>query len=391
MKLYRRNKFVYLITQLFHSLIFTIPVWIAFYEGRISVAEISILATIQYASQMIMELPSGALADLIGRRWTVFAGFVIGAVAYFLTPQAYTFTNFIIVAVLIGISDSFRSGAEEALIYDTLKQADRENETAKIYSKGNTIYQVGLVTATALGGFIYSINQTIPFILYGISLLIGASFAFCYIEPTIDSATFTLKNYLRQIRDGAKEAFKDTETRKLSLFYIFVAGIAWSSTLYFNAYMMIDLGFPDSERGILSAIMRLLNVVIISSVLTNEKIFNKKRTILFFPIAMIIAYLPGIFLNSYWGLPFVQIAMMVTTARWTILSPLTNALFSSKYRATAISFLSLLIGVVYILMTSISTFVMPSYGTKAMYTVMGLISLVTALPLGIALLKEKKD
>ncbi len=96
-------------------------------------------------------------------------------------------------------------------------------------------------------------------------------------------------------------------------------------------------------------------------------------------------------LKRFAGLPFIQAAMMATTARMIVLSPLANEVFSSKYRATAISLLSMLIGVVYIVMTSISGYVIPNYGIKTMYTILGVISLFTVLPLTHKLLHIRKE
>lgn len=386
--IYKQNTIIYYLTNFSHSLIFTIPIWIVFYQGKISPAEISTLVSLQFLFQMIMELPSGALADLIGRKFTILLGFIAGALSSFIVLWADNFGGFLIAILLMGLSDSFRSGAEEALIFDSLKQDNEENQTEKVYANNNIIYQIGLILATASGGLIYSFNQKLPFLLYFISLLLGAGFCYLYIEPKIDSDKFTLKNYLRQIRDGSKEVFKNEYTKILSIYFIVVAGITWASTLYFNAYMMVDLGFNDDIRGYLSAIMRLLNVIIISTILKNNKLFNWKRTIWFFPIVMLLGYLPGKWLNGYFGLPFIQAAMIMGTARWIILSPLTNRAFSSKYRATAISFLSLMVGFVYILTTSISSYIIPNFGVKSMYSILGILTLLFAVPVAIKLVRK---
>lgn len=387
----KRNTYIYYITQVFHSLMFTIPIWIVYYLGFLSAAQLSVLVTVQYIFQMVMELPSGALADLLGRRSANLLGFFIGAVSFLLFPLASQFWHFLLLSLLLGTSDSFRSGSEEALIYDTFKQTNSESKLPKVYANGNTFYQAGLIIGAVSGGFIYQIHHALPYILYGLSLLIGTFFAGLYIEPKIDSEQFSLKNYFLQIKEGSKEAFKSKYSTYLSLFYIFVGGISWSSTLYFNAVMLVELGFSDSTRGILSAGMRLLNVILISSLLSNEKIFSFKRTIWFFPLVMAFAYLPGVLLEGYWGVPFVQAAMIATTARWVILSPLTNGIFSPKYRATAISLLSLMIGFVYVGLTGISSFILEYWNVKVMFSLMGVLSLVTTVPLALKLLQYKDE
>ncbi|MBP7876164.1 MFS transporter, partial [Candidatus Woesebacteria bacterium] len=365
-----RNTWIFYVTQVCHSLIFPIPIWIVYYLGVLTPAQLTATVIAQYASQMVMELPSGALADIIGRKKTIVLGFLITGVGYLIFPLAGTFLHFLALSILFGIGDSFRSGSEEALIYDSYKQVGKESAFRKAFAHGSMLYQVGLIVSTAAGGFLYQYGHAIPFVLYGLLLLVGTLVTLAYVEPVIDSVTFSLKNYLAQILDGSKEAFKNNYTKNLSLFYIVVGGITWSSALYFNAYMLVDLIPQDGLRGVLGASMRLINVVLIVTVLKNEKLFNWQKTIVFFPIILAVGYLPGIWIEGFIGVPFVQLIMIASTARWILLSPLTNAVFSSKYRATAISLLSLLIGFVYIGTTTISMVIIPLYGIKTMQTLL---------------------
>ncbi|MBP7875866.1 hypothetical protein KA012_02625, partial [Candidatus Woesebacteria bacterium] len=62
----------------------------------------------------------------------------------------------------------------------------------------------------------------------------------------------------------------------------------------------------------------------------------------------------------------------------------------SKYRATAISLLSLLIGFVYIGTTTISMVIIPLYGIKTMQTLLGIISVMAVVPLSIQLLRSHR-
>lgn len=385
----KRNALIFNLSQFCHSLIFTIPIWIVYYQSRISLAEISLVVAFQYITQMVFELPSGAMADLIGRRNTTFLGYFFAAIGYLLFPFADSIGHFILIVFLIGLADSFRSGAEEALLYDSFVQDGNAEGFKKAYANSNIVYSFGLIISTALGGILFGINNHLPYVFYGISLTIGAVLVAMFIEPIIDSEKFTLRNYIQQIKDGSREVFKNDYNKYLSLYYIFVGGIAWSGTLYFNEYMLVDLGFSADVRGYLSAGMRLINVFLIAKVLQNNKLFGTKGTFILFPVLMLFAYLPGYYLQGIWGLPFIQAAMIATTARWIILSPLVNEVFSSKFRATAISYLSLLIGFVYVALTAVSGLIIPLYGVKTMYSLLGIIVAITVVPLTSKLLKTK--
>jgi hypothetical protein len=182
---------------------------------------------------------------------------------------------------------------------------------------------------------------------------------------------------------------------KISLFYIVVGGITWSCAMYFNSYMLVDLKFNDTMRGILEGSLRLINLILLTRFLKNEKYFTRKNSFLFFPIAMISGLLPGILLNGYFGLPFIALSMMSASARWVILGKYTNDEFDSKYRATAISALSMGVGLLYMIITISSGPIISSFGgVRMVYTLLGILSVLFVLPLALSILQDiniKKD
>lgn len=336
-----------------------------------------------------MELPSGALADMLGRRTTLAISFLIGALSFLLFPFGTEYWHYIVLSALIGLSDSFRSGSEEALIYDTYIEKG-SHDFEKVYSKGNLLYQVGLILATLCGGLLYQENEVLPFVMYGLSLIIGCLITLFYIEPNIDSEKFTINNYRKQIKLGIQEVFKDKLTTYTSLFYIIIGGITWSNALYFGSYYMVGLGFGDAERGFIQGGSRLINALLFAIILQKVKLGDKFKIIIF-PILMMIAFLPGDFVNGWYGVPLFAIGLLTTTGRWIILSPITNKMFTSKVRATAISVLSLLIGFVYIFTVGISGPIIEHFGIGSMYTILGILSIFIAFPLGIKLLKVRQE
>lgn len=386
----KRNTRIYYGTQLFVNAAFTIPIWIAYYQGFLNPVEISTIVGFQYLIQIVMELPSGAFADLLGRKVSLLIAFAFGAAGLLLFPFANEFWHFLLLATFTGLSDSFRSGSEEAIMYDSYKESGNESGFEKVSANGNLVTQAGLIVGSLTGGILFQLNVFLPYIAYGIAYLICFFIAAFYEEPNIDSEKFTIKNYILQIRNGIKEAFKDKLTTYTSLFYIFVGGITWTHALYFGSYFILSLGFGDVERGLIQGSARLINALAISYVLRKLKL-NDTLRILFFPIAMLIAFLPGYFLGGWGGIPFLEIAMLAASCRWIFLTPITNRAFSSKVRATAISVLSLIIGIIYIAIVTISGPIISNLGVGAMYTVLGILTLVTVLPAGILLLRTKKN
>lgn len=373
-----RNIKVFYWAEFGRSLVFIIPVWIAIFHARIGVEGMSLYLAVAFVTQLLLELPTGALADLIGRKKTVVLAYVIDGLQYISLAFATTLPQFLFLALLSGLAEALRSGSLEAIVYDSLKQDGREDEYKKVMSAQGIRFQIGLMVSTALGGFMGSYWEALPFVATGILLFVSAGVSLYLVEPVIDSEKFGLRNYLRQIKWGVIEAFKTRSHRDISLYYIAVGGISWMCATYFNDAMLIDLGFAASERGVIAAGLRLVNILLLYKVLTNEKIFNFRRTILFFPILMSVALLPGWWLDGVWGIPFVGMAMMSSTARWILLGKYTNAAYSSKYRATAISTLSMAIGLIYAIGVMGAGWVMARYGdTRLIYSLLGILSVLT--------------
>lgn len=382
-----RNTKVFYWAEGGRSLVFIIPVWIAFLHERIGVTGLSLYLAVAFVTQLVLELPTGALADLIGRKKTVILAYIIDGLQYLGMAFATTLPQFLWLAIVSGTAEALRSGSLEAIVYDSLKQDKREEEYKKVMSAQGIRFQIGLMLSTAVGGFMGSSWVGLPFVASGLVLFVAAGIALLFVEPAIDSEKFGLRNYLRQIKWGVIEAFKTKRHREISLYYIAVGGISWMCATYFNDAMLIDLGFAAGARGVIAAGLRLVNTLLLYLVLTNEKLFDFRRTILFFPILMAVGLLPGWWLSGAWGIPFVGMVMMSSTARWILLGKYTNAAFSSKYRATAISTLSMAIGLIYAVGVLGAGVVMERWGdTRLVYSLLGILSVITVPPLAWQLL-----
>jgi MFS family permease len=81
---------------------------------------------------------------------------------------------------------------------------------------------------------------------------------------------------------------------------------------------------------------------------------------------------------------------MAGTARWIILTPFTNELYDSKYRATAISALSMFVGFIYVAITLASGPIIDHLGgVRMVYTLLGVLTIFTVVPLALAVVRKK--
>lgn len=390
-RFYQRNIRIMYWSELARSLVFTVPIWVNFEKRYISYSQLTILEGIILLVQLLLELPTGAFADLFGRKISVGLGYGFMGFGTIIFSFSTNFEQFLMGAIVLGIGEALASGAKEALLYDTLKQAGKENEFEKINGKASLIFQLGLSAATLGGGLLSQIYFRLPWWGYAAGVLIASAMSWWFVEPDIDSDKFTIKNYLIQTKRGVEELLKTSHIRQISLFYILVGGISWACMLVFNNTLLVDVGHTDKEVGFIMAGIRILNSFLIVNILKTSNWFTRERTYLFFPVLMMLALLPGIWMTKWIAVPFVAASMMSSTARWIILGKYTNAEFSSKYRATAISALSMAIGIIFIGFTFSAGYVMEYFGgTRTIFTLLGLMTLVSVLPLGIKLAKANQ-
>ena len=384
-----RNTKLYFATQFLYALVFTIPIWVAYYQARITISQISFLVSFQYAIQLLLEMPTGALADSIGRKFCIAIGYLFWAASYLIIPITTGFMPLLIATALGGVAESLISGSLEAIVYDSLKQDGQEKQFAKVTARNGMIFQIGLALATLAGGFLFTLQSWLPYIACVVTNGVAFALSLSFIEPKIDTEKFSIQSYVRKMKEGTLHAFATKRVALMSIFYITVSAITWTNNLYFFDFILVELGFTAIQRSVVGAIIRIFNVFILVSLLHNEHIFTRNRSIFFFPVVMLFCFLPGIFFHGPWALPFIAGAVMAGTGRWIVLTRYTNELFESRYRATAISALSMIIGLLFIAITSISGPVIENFGgVRAVYTLLGLVTAMTVLPLAFAVTKK---
>jgi len=386
MSISTHNVRVYLLSETFRSLYFLVPIYLIYLKQYLNISQISFLIGFQFFVQLLLELPTGAIADIFGKRITIVLSYVFDTFFFLGYLYAHSYISFLIIYALSGIGEALRSGASEAIVYDSLKQDRRENEFPLVGAKQGLYFQIGLVTATVLGGFLYQVNHIAPILLVTAAQSLAGISAFFYQEPHVDSVKFSLSSYIQQIKIGSREAFKTSAHKLISAYYIAVGSISWLVMTYYVDFILIDLGFTAPVRGLISGGARIVNIFIINHFLVH---LSRRNTIILFPLLLVVSLTPGIWLQSWWSIPFIAGAMMSSTARWILLGKYTNHVFDSRYRATALSTLSMAIGLIYVIFTTASGPLMINYGgSRTIFTLLGIISIFLIIPLAYKIVRS---
>jgi MFS family permease len=138
--------------------------WRYMTERGLLFSEIMLLSAIYSAVVTLVEVPTGAFADRIGRKQSMMFGSLAlvasGVTAYF----AHSFMVFAIAETLAAISMALCSGADSAYLYDLLKANGRTSEYARLEGKASAWHLGGMAAAMALGGALGEIDLALPYL-----------------------------------------------------------------------------------------------------------------------------------------------------------------------------------------------------------------------------------
>jgi MFS family permease len=382
LKLMRRNIKLSYVKAAFHSLMYFIPIWYVFETGYASVSTLGLIYAIAHIFTVVLELPTGALADLIGRKKTVIlACFLIGG-GWFYISQAQNETWIWIGYFINALGSALLSGADVALDFDSLKELGEEDKFAEFKSKVGLIFRLGMVAATFLGGYIYSLHFRLPYILVGFNLLISGVLSFWQTEPKIDSEKFTLENYIKQTKLGIKQLTKSAYIKDLAIYYVLICGISWYFIYFLSMVYVTELGFDDKQRGILYGVIFLV-MALANFGLVKWKWMTKERIYVLFPSLIVLGMIPAFWVNRVIAVVILFLNHLAGTLRFSMLNQYANKEFESKYRATAISALNMAVSLVFAIISitggRVISYFQPN-GAKILMTGLGVLTLIIAIP-----------
>ena len=132
-----------------------------FYSKGISFLQIGILYAIREIAINIFEIPSGIIADALGRRKTLASSFLVYIIAFILFYLYSSFLLFAFAMLFYALGDAIRSGINKAMIVDYLKRTEQIGQKVKYYGHTRSWSQLGSALSSLAGGILYFFNENL--------------------------------------------------------------------------------------------------------------------------------------------------------------------------------------------------------------------------------------
>lgn len=361
-------------------------------DAGLSVSEVFIANAAWSAGTTVFEIPTGVIADTIGRR----TSFLLSLGVLAVTTLAYVglaqmgggLVAFAAVSVLIGLGFTFYSGAMEAWLVDGVQALGFSGEMDQIFSRGQLVSGGAMLVGTVGGGLLGQIDLAIPFLVRSLLLIVLFVLAFVGMRDLgFEPRRVTLGELPAEAvaigRDGIRFGWSEPSLRLLMLMTAAQMGVftwawyAWQP--YFLELLGRDLVWV---AGVVAALLSISMMVGNGLVEVITQWCGRRTTLFFWSAGAFSLALIGVGLTS--SFPVAVALLCVAGMADGVQSPVRRAfihrIVPSRQRATVVSLDSMITGGVSVGGQTGLGYVADRQGYAAGYVVGGAVTLA-ALPL----------
>lgn len=322
------------------------PIVVLFYnDNGLEQFDIFLLQGIYSVAIVVLEIPSGYFADVLGRKNTLIFGSIFGFLGFVVYSVSHGFAGFLVAEIILGIGQSLISGADSAMLYDTLLAEKREKQYLKFEGRVVSIGNFAEAIAGIVGGFLATISLRAPYIAQAAVAFLAVPAAMSLLEPLRESKIEKAK-FMDIVKIFRFALFED---RRLRINIIFSAVIgsstlsmAWLVQPYFK-----EVNVPLPLFGILWALLNL-SVGLTSMIAYKiEKRLGQLKTVLLITLGISSGYILLGFFQSAWAITFIFFFYLVRGMATPVLKDYINKMTSSDIRATVLSVRNFIIRLVF--------------------------------------------
>jgi len=371
-------------------MLFMPTIYLFFQENGMDIQDIMVLQAIYSITVATIEIPSGYVADVLGRKKSMIIGTGFGFLGIVIYATSFGFWGFLPAALCLGIGQSFVSGSDTALMYDSLKEMNRQGDFIKL--EGRTISMGNLAESIAfiIGGFLADFTLRTPFYFQIGIAFIGFFIAFLLVEPHSkklkDGITKPWKNMKNIIRFSLKE-------NVLLRYYIFYSAVIGATTLtmaWFAQPYFQTIGIKDGiYYGIIGAALNFAVAFTAFYAHKIEETLNTKFNLILMLILLTGCYIWTSQFVSYWGLIALFIFYFTRGIATPILRDYMNRETPSEMRATVMSIRSFIIRLTFASISPFLGYFADVYSVEQALLITGVLFLVLGGITLILLLKSR--
>ncbi|HOO83747.1 MAG TPA: MFS transporter [Prolixibacteraceae bacterium] len=352
------------------------PIVVLFYQDNgLSMTQIFLLKSVYSVGMLALEIPSGYFGDVWGRKKTLITGAILSTLGFSLYSFSFAFWQFMIAELILGIGQSFISGSDSAMLYDTLKSQKREKSYLKYEGRVTSVGNFSEAIAGILGGLLATISLRTPFFFQ-----VGISAAAIPAALTLIEPQYSLHNRVAGMKDILKVVKYSLVDFKQLRYFIFFSSLIGAATLTYAWFIQPYLIAIDFPLPLFGVIWTLLNLTVGTSSIFAYKIehrFSQKQTTGFIYIAISLGFIVTAAFVSLWAIPLLFVFYIVRGIATPVLKDYINMLIGSEVRATVLSLRNMFIRIIFAIIGPLLGWFSDHYSIKTGLMVAGIFFLTS--------------
>lgn len=357
-------------------------IWVLYltYCG-LNLAEIDIMEGIYHATSIVCEIPSGAVADLLGRKRSMVLSRICTAVSCMVMLCAKSFWLFAISFIIQALGNNLNSGSEEALVYDSIKYMGQEERYLNVCGKLDVIVEISQGISTVLGGILAEYSY---FWCYGACLVIAllALFpVFLMTEVPCTDSEQKPETVTKVVVQHFKTSFEILQSDCCIFKIIFYYSVIFATEtllFFYSQQYYFELGY---NKIFISLILLAVGGASCLGAVMSGRLFQKwgKKVVAFASFVIALALMCYGFGNIVVSVVAFASAGFFNSMLYPIQLDALNQRIPSKQRATLISVNSMFFSVAMIVMFPLAGAMADYWGLRKVLTAIGLALLIVIL------------
>lgn len=394
---YKKNIILDYLHTFFRNTNFTHAIWMAYLGVKgFNLIEIGVLESIFHVTSLSMEVPTGLIADLYGRK----VSRVLGILSYVIyIVLMITTTNYILLVIAFifcGLSFTFESGSGEAMVYDSLIKMGEKDKFMKVNGNKEVIYQIASTISLFIGGMMTMVYLELSFHMTLVVMLVALIVIILMKEVTIETKKEKI-TLVQSFKDHFVVTLKAAFTVKRA-FLLIVIGSLFAAPittlfLYMQNYLQND-GYNFWQIGYVLSAHAFFGALGGYFAFALEKKYKEKKILYFAPFFIVLGFW-AITFDTYIFIPFALIGFF-DSILFVVLGDYLNKIIPSNIRASVLSVGGLMFSFIMIIIFPIIGYVGEHYGLRKGFFVLAIIVsifyvLLIVIMKGNHLVENRKD
>jgi len=329
-----RNLYIFSFLQM---MLFPMAIITLFWKDHIglTLTQILLLQSIFSVATLALDYPAGYVSDRVGYRCALNIAAALGIAGWGIYIWANSFATVLLAEIVLGMSLSFVSGSDSALLFETLKVQGDEQSYARHQGRMHGFAQVGEATGAVLAGVIYAWDARLPFVLQVAVWALGLWVTRQLVETP--RAHAPARSHLAEALATARYAFAENRHLRYTILLNTVLGIASFYPVWLIQPYMQHAKVPLAWFG---PVWAGANLTVALCALASHRIYGRlgdRGMILLFLGLVLVGYLGLGLTAGLWGFLFYYLLTCMRGLRGPMMLTHTQRESTSANRAATLS------------------------------------------------------